>query len=432
MYENFDDWVLVSFPDYEYGNKSTEDSFDNQKHRRIESLKSESPNRKRQVGKSRPAKDPPLLLEILQILENQSQLNPDHSHSLTQSNSNIAQEILTTLNTLKAVSQGQCSLVHNWNSRSIYYEESLYYLLTFGSFTSILDFFVKHEEFDKCLAFVLENNVEPELFFNVVYLRCLNMGSVEKLLGTMKIEDASLLTWKKYLVYTCHSLDKKRFYHTLYHLQLFMKDYIRAAMTCIHFYTDDARNYVDLCSSSHFLIEAQKHLETELNMENISKKRKKSVSSIHSGSHSGLTMEMEPSEIDKHLNTISRQLEIAKFLCNSEKEGRFVSPYLKHLLEMDSDNSYTDEVPTLFGNQQQKTRLAVLAILCGRDAEEGFGIAFRIIQGVYFLSEFFKAKLLLSEFHVKNGKKKRHHYLLFIFFGKFHVKRQKVIRKSNL
>lgn len=96
-------------------------------------------------------------------------------------------------------------------------------------------------------------------------------------------------------------------------------------------------------------------------------------------------MEMELSEIDKHIDTISRQLEIAKFLGNAEKEGRAIGPYLRHLLDIDTENGQNDELPTLFGNQQHKTRLAVLAILCGRDAEECFGIAFSIMQGSYQL-----------------------------------------------
>jgi zinc finger FYVE domain-containing protein 26 len=382
--ENFDDWVLLSYPDTDYVGKSNEDLLEIQKQRKIEGIKNDSPSRKRQTIRSRPLKDPPLLLEILQILENQSQLNSEQSQSMLQSKSNVAQEILIALNSLKTISQGQYSFVRNWNSHNIYYEENLYYLLTYGSFNSILEFFVKHEEFNKCLAFILENNIEPELFFNAVYLRCLNMGNVNKLFTALKSDDASLLTWKKYLVYTCHSLDKKQFLHTLYHLQLFMKDFIRAAMTCIRFYKNDARNYIDLSSKSHFLVDAQKHLETELNVDNLSKKRRKSTGSSHSNSHSGLTMEMEPSEIDKHMNTISRQLEIVKFLGNAEKEERFIGPYLKHLLDMDTETIHSEELPTLFGNQQQKTRLAVLAILCGRDAEEGFGIAFRIMQGLYY------------------------------------------------
>ncbi|XP_014205384.1 zinc finger FYVE domain-containing protein 26 homolog [Copidosoma floridanum] len=368
LYENLSDWVILTYPESENkGNENLLETFGQPK-------SEDSPNRGRQAIKSRPIKDPPLVVEILQILENQRQLNPNDSQSAIQSKTAVAQEILTTLNSLKSVSQGQFSLVNNWNSRNVYYEESLHYLLNYASFSSILEFYIKYEEFQKCLDFILENNVDPELFFNSIYIRCLNVGNIEKLLGAMRANDPSLLMYKKYLVYTCHSLEKKQFLHTLYHLQLYMQDFIRAAMACFRFYTQDARDYVDLYSKSHFLVEAQKHLETELNVYN------KSVSSSLSTSHGGLTMEMEPSEIDKHINTISRQLEIVKFLNHAEKEGRLVGPYLQRLLALDTESVHCNELPTLFGNQQQKTRLAVLAMLCGRNIEEGFGIAFRIMQ----------------------------------------------------
>lgn len=74
-------------------------------------------------------------------------------------------------------------------------------------------------------------------------------------------------------------------------------------------------------------------------------------------------------------------MEIAKFLANCEKEGRAAAEFLSLFPDIDSDGSQTPQLPTLFGNQQEKIHLAVLAILCGRDIGEGFGIAFRIIQG---------------------------------------------------
>lgn len=157
-----------------------------------------------------------------------------------------------------------------------------------------------------------------------------------------------------------------------------MKDCIRASMTCIHFYTSEINSYLDLHNRAHFLQDAQKHLESELQIESLSKKRK-GTNFAHS-SQSILTMEMEPSEIDRHINTICRQMEITKFLANCERENRAPTEFLNLFPNIDSDESQTFELPTLFGNQQQKIHLAVLAILCGRDIEEGFGIAFRIIQ----------------------------------------------------
>ena len=366
LYENYDDWVILSHPESIDGSEDSESQ--------IVKVELTSP-RKHEAVKSRPMKNPPLLTEILQILEN---LNLNGQSS--QKSANTAQEILNTLNSLKAITQGNYPTQSPWNV-NVYYQESLYYLLMYGSCSSILEFFVKQGEFDKCLAFVMENDVDQDLFFNSVYLRCLRSENVENLLNAMKSKDPTLLIWKKYLVYICHNLEKKKLLNTLYYLQLFMKDYIRAAMTCIRFYKNEVSSYTDLCDRTHFLLDAQRHLETELKVENFGgKKRRKSVGSSHSGT-GGLTMEMEPSEIDKHVNTISRQMEIAKFLGSAEKEGRAIGPFLGYLSDMDTESSQSTELPTLFGNQQQKTQLAVLAILCGRDVEEGFGIAFRIMQG---------------------------------------------------
>ncbi|XP_043461874.1 zinc finger FYVE domain-containing protein 26 homolog [Leptopilina heterotoma] len=354
-HENYEDWVLLSHPE-----SSDEDATKTTKPKR------ETPKN------SRPLKNPPLLTEILQILENLSLNGQDF-----KSTPNVAQEILNTLNSLKTITQGNYpTAIISWTG-TIYYNESLYYLLMYGSASSILEFFVKQKEFDKCLDFVLENELDHELFFNSIYMKALQAEIVQQLLNAMKEKDTSLIMWKKYLVFICRNLEKKNLLNTLYHLQLFMRDYIRAAMTCIRFYKNEARTYSDLCERTLWLFEAQNHLEADLKLENFGNRRtrRKSVSSMQS-----LIMEMDASEIDKHINTISRQMEIAKFLGAAEKEGRSIGTFLGYLSDMDTEGTQKQELPTLFGNQQQKTQLAVLAILCGRDVEEGFGIAFRIMQ----------------------------------------------------
>lgn len=254
------------------------------------------------------------------------------------------------------------------------FNECLHYLLFYGSYSLILEFFVRNEQLDVCLVYVMENSVDPEFFYNSVYSVCLKNGIIDKLLSALQNDDHGLTKWKKYLAYICHTLNKKKALDELYYLQLFIKDHVRAAMTCIRFYTNETKNYIELTTKSKFLMDAQKHLESELKVDNLGKKPSRNPDSI--------TLEMEASEIDKHINTISRQLEVAKFLANAEKDGRFVKLYLTKLVSMDSENlGSSNELPTLFGNNQQKTRLAVLAILCGRNPEEGFGLAFRIIQG---------------------------------------------------
>lgn len=386
--EDSDDWVMLSYPGDSYNdrNKTRNDSYNSSQdfQKRTASLKP-------QEGlKNRPSKDPPLLTEILQILERRNP-NDAYAHQNAKPKVNGVQEIFNTLSSLKAISQGHYAIGQsNIALKNVRYQESLYYLFMYGSFNSILEFFMKHGEYEKCLSYILENEVEPELFMSCLFMPCLKNGCMMNLCESMRSKDPSLVAFKKYLMYTCHSLERKQLLHTLHQLQLFMKDYVRAAMTCIRFYITDATSYEDLCSRTRLLVEAQKHLETELQLETFGKKRRKSVTSTHSGQNN-LTLEMDPIEIDRHINTISRQMEIAKFLGNREQEGKSVGEFMNKLSCMDSETSNARTVPTLFGNQQEKTHLAVLAILCGRDVEEGFGIAFRIMQGeplAYFFRHF--------------------------------------------
>ncbi|XP_078034373.1 zinc finger FYVE-type containing 26 spastizin isoform X2 [Augochlora pura] len=382
QHEEFDDWVILSYSKdsmTEIRRRDQESIAANKIDEDIEITMDELNVRKTEISKNRPLKDPPLLTEIQQILDNLSTYKQyvQHPH---QYKSNASQEISIIFGYLKVINQGQTTPKNAFSAmQQFYYYESLYYLLMYGSLNSILEFFLKHDQFYECLTFTLKNDVEPDLFFNVIYLYCFKTGNTEKLHEAMKSQDSSLLIWKKYLIHVCYSLEKKQYLYILYQLQLFMKDSIRAAMTCIRFYRNEITNYSDLYAKGYFLLEAQKHLESELQIESLSRKRKKSTSSVHSN-HGILTMEMQPPEIDKHINTISRQMEIAKFLAICEKEGRTPVQFLNLFPNTDSDNGIGSELPTLFGNQQQKIDLAVLAILCGRNIEEGFGIAFRIMQ----------------------------------------------------
>lgn len=52
--------------------------------------------------------------------------------------------------------------------------------------------------------------------------------------------------------------------HSLYQLQLFLGDYIRAAMTCIRFYQENVKNFSDLLSRVNYLHAAEKHLKQVL------------------------------------------------------------------------------------------------------------------------------------------------------------------------
>ena len=53
-------------------------------------------------------------------------------------------------------------------------------------------------------------------------------------------------------------------FNVLYHLQLYLRDYIRAAMMCIKFYQMGARNYSDLYLNLKCLRSAKDHLQEYL------------------------------------------------------------------------------------------------------------------------------------------------------------------------
>lgn len=68
----------------------------------------------------------------------------------------------------------------------------------------------------------------------------------------------------------------------------------------------------------------------------------------------------------RHINTVELQMEVTKFLHRCEKLGASSAAALA--------------VPTLFGNNQMKMEVACKVMLEGKNIEEGFGIAFRVLQ----------------------------------------------------
>lgn len=69
------------------------------------------------------------------------------------------------------------------------------------------------------------------------------------------------------------------------------------------------------------------------------------------------------------------QIEIAKFLAECESD----SPTLEILNEIfpPCEDGKKQKIPTLFDSAIDKTKLATLAVVCGKNIETGFGTAFR-------------------------------------------------------
>lgn len=160
-------------------------------------------------------------------------------------------------------------------------------------------------------------------------------------------------------------------------MQILLKDPVRASMTCVLFYSMNCTNFTELANNSLHLMNAQKHLQTELELcqwEEIK------IENLKFDNETSLLMKMDSKSLNNHINTILRQIEVAKFLAACEKDEKNVFQILsKIFIEIKG-------IPTLFGSINEKIQLAVLTLICGKNIEEGFGLAFRIIQDFHLNS----------------------------------------------
>ena len=91
-------------------------------------------------------------------------------------------------------------------------------------------------------------------------------------------------------------LEKNNFLNTLYDFQILMKDFVRASMSCICFFTRHCHNYADLYNNLHFLSKARKHLEEYLEMCSL---RQSGSSSQNNSKQNSLCKQITTQEVDK-------------------------------------------------------------------------------------------------------------------------------------
>ncbi|XP_018333319.1 zinc finger FYVE domain-containing protein 26 homolog isoform X2 [Agrilus planipennis] len=375
---------------------------------------------------NKPSRNPPLLNEIIQILEGNSCrfdstvlkdcVGAKHNQlisstvSLNSSNTTCVSTqidapicILSKLQNLGKLIDGNYGDIFESNIslksidlgikksllNPLFYDECVYYLFRYGSHISLLEFYIRHDEIEEALQYILDYRLAPEIFIEV-YTLCLKDGNIYVFLEKMSKLDSTLDVWKNYLRHICRYFEQQSMLHSLYQLQQFMGDYVRAAMTSIKFYKADARSYIELKSRMGFLQKAQDHLKQELEQEQwveVATVRKSSSASQHSFEAKSITnpslvMKIDSKSIDRHINTIWRQMEVTKFLAECETNGIEVMKLLPEILPFANKETVESKgyIPTLFGSYYEKVQLAVLCIICGSNVEDGFGIAFRIIQ----------------------------------------------------
>ncbi|XP_053088354.1 zinc finger FYVE domain-containing protein 26 isoform X1 [Pangasianodon hypophthalmus] len=304
-----------------------------------------------------------LLQEIVQHLESTIRLTPSTA---------VDDDILASLTELEEALRDTAPVDRTESrvQRCGHHQECVYYLMSYGTHLSLISFYLRHDCLKDALTYLLSKECSEEVFLEGVLQPCLERGRLGVLQGLLETQDATLESWGRYLIPACQMLQRKGHYHTLYQLQQFMMDHVRAAMTCIRFFTHGAHSYVQLGEQQRWLVRAKEHLRAFLQEQ---QNRRKTFSSSSSSSSSTFRKRMSSNDVSRHMNTIMLQLEVTRFLhrCESSSSSRAATS------PTPTGNSAP---PTLFGGSSMKVEVACRVMLGGKNIEEGFGIAYRVIQ----------------------------------------------------
>ncbi|XP_041514353.1 zinc finger FYVE domain-containing protein 26 isoform X3 [Microtus oregoni] len=238
-----------------------------------------------------------------------------------------------------------------------YYQECLFYLHNYSTNLAIISFYIRHNCLREALLHLLNKESPPEVFIEGIFQPSYKSGKLHTLENLLESIDPTLESWGTYLIAACQHLQKKNYYHILYELQQFMKDQVRAAMTCIWFFSHKAKSYTELGEKLSWLLKAKDHLKIYLQETSRSSGKKKSTF---------FRKKMTAADVSRHMNTLQLQMEVTRFLHRCESAG--------------TSQVTTLPLPTLFGNNHMKMEVACKVMLGGKNVEDGFGIAFRVLQ----------------------------------------------------
>ncbi|XP_071385189.1 zinc finger FYVE domain-containing protein 26 [Centroberyx affinis] len=308
---------------------------------------------------------PCLLQEIVQHLE--STVRPTLATSLDE-------DILASLRELEEAlgETGPVERPEGPTQNSNLHQECLYYLNTYGTHLALVSFYMRQDCMTEALTHLLNKDCPDEVFLEGVLQPSLERGRLGMLQGILETLDPGLEACSRYLIASCQLLQRRGYFHTLYQLQQFMMDHVRAAMTCIRFFTHGASSYLQLGEQQRWLVRAKEHLRTYLQEQQGrgAGRRKSPVNSFRKM--------MSSSDVSRHMNTIELQLEVTRFLHRCEASASSKAP--AQTGTPSSKSSGSSSPPTLFGGSPMKIEVACKVMLGGKNIEEGFGIAYRVIQ----------------------------------------------------
>ena len=145
-------------------------------------------------------------------------------------------------------------------------KESIYYLETYGNYALLVNFYQSLGYLDNSLQYLIEKKCSADVFVESLLVPCLKNGEFHRLLENMFGMERSQSKLYAYYAAIGKYLEKNSYLHTLYDFQLLMKDYVRACMSCLCFFTRNCQNYAQLYANVQFLTKARNHLEKYLEL----------------------------------------------------------------------------------------------------------------------------------------------------------------------
>ncbi|XP_030071386.1 zinc finger FYVE domain-containing protein 26 isoform X2 [Microcaecilia unicolor] len=241
---------------------------------------------------------------------------------------------------------------------NVYYKECLFYLHTYGTNLSVIAFYMRQDCMKEALLHLLNKDCPGDIFIDGIFVPSYEKGKLHLLENLLEDIDPSLEKFRTYLMAACKHLQQKNYYNTLYELQQFMKDNVRAAMTCIRFFNHRAKTYSELGGELKWLSKSRDHLKTYLQDATRSYGKRKATGTFRK--------KMAACDVSRHINTVELQIDVTKFLHRCESAGTSLM--------------IGNSPPTLFGLNPMKIDVACMVMLGGKNVVDGFGLAFRIIQ----------------------------------------------------
>jgi len=116
--------------------------------------------------------------------------------------------------------------------------EAIYYLEKYGRPESALSFFLRHKMLERACRYVFERKLPSNLFIEHIVEFCSTHSLLPELKQTLKKIDPTLESFHNYLLAACKYFNQQKAFKTLVTFQIFMKDYVRAGLTCIKIFLD--------------------------------------------------------------------------------------------------------------------------------------------------------------------------------------------------